>query len=75
MPAPNNTRTHWFLGTNMHGQQMRLCNGHVTGSFVTKNVSGNETQVTCTACKSTIADPIKMAKRITAHVEYRKVWG
>ena len=75
MPIANDKRAHWFLGTNKHGQPMRLCNGYVTGSFVTHNVPGSEKQVTCTVCKRTLADPKKMAKQVYAQEEYRKVWG
>lgn len=75
MPIANDKRTHWFIGTNKMGQQMRLCNGYVTGEFVKSNSPENKHHVTCTICNRTLADPKKLAKRTYEQVRYREVWG
>jgi len=69
MASFNEKRTHWFMGRNKWGQRQRLCNGYVSGIFVTNNDPDSKRQVDCTVCKRTLADPKLMAKQILYQVQ------
>ena len=68
-------RTHWFVGTNKWGQEMRMCNGYVSGRFVAKNDKKHREDVTCSACNKTLDDPEKLAKKQFEFDKYRAFWG
>ncbi len=50
MAIPNEKRTHWFEQRTRQGQRRRLCNGSVSGTFVTVNDEASKHQVDCSAC-------------------------
>ena len=70
-----NASTHWFIGTNKFGQQMRMCNSFVTGIFVSKNDDTHQHEVTCKECKKHLIDPEKLAKKQFEFDKYRLFWG
>ena len=75
MAVPLDKRTHWFVGTNKWGQEMRMCNGYVSGFFVGRNDTEHLKDVDCTACKKHLASPDKLAKKVFEYNKYRALWG
>ena len=68
-------RIHWFVGTNKRGQQMRMCNGYVSGRFVAINDEQPQAAVTCSAGNKTLENPEKLAKKVFEYNQYRDLWG
>jgi hypothetical protein len=75
MAVPNDKRIHWFMGTNKLGQEMRMCNGHVSGRFVPSNKPEHVHDVTCSLCVKILKDEDKLAKAGHQYSEYRALWG